>query len=71
MFRVWFCDLEKALVAFRKVVKDDLFCKIEGNVYGDFVFTLNEEETYIVKHIDFTVWHNYGDWRNPNWREVK
>ena len=71
MFRVWFCDLEKAIAAFRKVVKDDLFCKIEGNIYGDFVFTLSEKETYIVKHIDFTIWHNYGDWRNPDWKEVK
>lgn len=61
MFRVWFCDLEKALAAFRKVVTDDLFCKIEGNCYGDFVITLNEKETYIVKHDDFSVWHNIYD----------
>lgn len=71
MFRVWFCDLEKAITAFRKVVTDDLFCKIEGNYHGDFVITLDDKKIYIVKHQDFSVWHNYGDWLNPDWREVK
>lgn len=71
MFRVWFCDLEKALVAFRKVVKDDCFCKIEGNWDGDFLITLNERERYIVKCDDFSVWRPVGDWRNGHWEEVK
>lgn len=71
MYRVWFDDLEKAIMALRAVVTDDMFCKIEGNIYGDFIFTLHEKEAYIVKHTDFTVWHNYGDWRNPDWKEVK
>ena len=71
MYRVWFNDLEKAIVAFRAVVKDDLFASIEGNAYGDFIFRLNENEWYLVKHTDFTVWHNFGDWRKPDWREIK
>lgn len=71
MYRVWFDDLEKAIAALRKVVKDDLFCFISGNAYGDFVFKLDEEITYIVKHNDFSVWRNFGDWRNPDWREIK
>lgn len=71
MYRVWFCDLEKAIAALREAINDDLFCKVEGNAYGDFIFTINEKETYVVKHIDFSVWHNYGDWRNPDWRRVK
>lgn len=67
MFRVWFCDLEKALAAFRKVVKDDCFCKIEGNWDGDLIITLDERENYIVKCDDFSIWHQ----RNGRWEEVK
>lgn len=78
MFRVWFDDLEKAIAVFRKVVTDELFCSISGNYMGDFVFQMNDEVKYIVKHesfragnTEFTVWRNYGDWRNPDWREVR
>ena len=71
MYRVWFCDLEKAIAALRAVVTDDLFCNIKGNYHGDFVFEMNETTTYIVKHEDFRVWRNFGDWRNPDWREIK
>lgn len=71
MYRVWFDDLEKAIAAFRKVVKDELFCSISGNWKGDFIFELDEERKYIVKHDDFSVWRNFGDWRNPDWREIK
>lgn len=71
MFRVWFDDLEKAIAAFRKVVDDPMFCSISGNFYGDFVFQTTENVKYIVKHEDFSVWRNFGDWRNPDWKEVK
>jgi hypothetical protein len=71
MYRVWFDDLEKAIAALRKVERDALFCSISGNAYGDFVFEIAEGITYIVKHNDFSVWRNVGDWRNPDWREIK
>lgn len=67
MYRVWFSDLEKAIVAFRAVVKDDLFSSIEGNAYGDFIFRIDESVTYIVKHNDFSVWKLDGDWRTGKW----
>ena len=71
MYRVWFDDLEKAIAAFRAVVMDELFESISGNVYGDFVFQIQGNIKYIVKHNDFTVWRNFGDWRKPDWREVR
>ena len=77
MYRVWFKDLEKAVAALREVVKDELFCSISGNAYGDFVFKMNDDVTYIVKHlyrrngdIEFHVWRNFGDWKEPDWREI-
>ena len=71
MYRVWFDDLEKAIAAVRSKTSHDLFGSISGNAYGDFVFKIDEEITYIVKHDDFSVWRNCGDWRNPDWREIK
>lgn len=71
MYRVWFDDLEKAIAAFRKVIHEELFCSISGNFYGDFVFEIAEDIRYTVKHDDFSVWRNFGDWRNPDWREIK
>lgn len=71
MYRVWFDDLEKAIAVFRKVVADELFCSISGNWKGDFIFKLDDETSYTVKHDDFSVWRNFGDWRNPDWREIK
>lgn len=71
MYRVWFDDLEKAIAAFRKVRPDELFCSIRGNAYGDFIFKITEDVSYTVKHNDFSVWCNFGDWRNPDWREIK
>ena len=71
MYRVWFDDLEKAIAAIREKIGDDLFCEIKGNAYGDFVFNLAEDRKYIVKHTDFSVWENCGDWRNPEWKEIK
>ena len=43
MYRVWFDDLEKAIAAFRKVVKDELFHSIIGNAYGDFIIQTDEQ----------------------------
>ena len=60
MFRVWFDDLEVAIAALRKVIPDELFVSISGNVYGDFIFEIAEGVKYTVKHNDFTVWHNFG-----------
>lgn len=74
MFRGWFDDLEKAITAFRALGIDDLFCSISVNLYGDFVFEITEGVKYFVKHDSFggyTVWRNFGDWRNPDWREIK
>ena len=71
MYRVWFEDLQKAVIAFRARTKHNLFYSVSGNAYGDFVFKIDEEITYIVKHDDFSVWRNWGDWRNPDWREVR
>lgn len=71
MYRVWFDDLEQAIAAFRKAVPSEMFTSISGNVYGDFIFKINEGLQYTVKHNDFTIWRNFGDWRNPDWREVK
>lgn len=71
MYRVWFDDLEKALAAVRSKTAHALFCSISGNACGDFVFKIDEDTTYIVKHEDFSVWRDWGDWRNPDWREVR
>lgn len=71
MYRVWFSDLEKAIAAFRAVVTDELFGFISGNWKGDFIFQTDEDTKYIVKHEDFSVWRNFGDWRNPDWKEIK
>lgn len=71
MYRVWFEDLQKAVIIFRARTGHDLFCSVSGNAYGDFVFKINEDTTYIVKHTDFSVWENCGDWRNPEWKEIK
>lgn len=77
MYRIRFDDLEKAIAAFRKVVPDELFCSISGNAYGDFIFEISEDIKYTVKHNDFSVrrndssvWRNFGDWRNPDWRKI-
>lgn len=74
MFRGWFDELEKAITAFRALGIDDLFCSISVNLYGDFVFEIAEGVKYFVKHDslgNYSVWRNFGDWRNPDWREIK
>lgn len=71
MYSVWFCDLEKAIKAFRKACPHfETFTSIHGNVYGDFVIKYNND-SYIIKHSDFSVWHlEGGDWRTGKWVEV-
>ena len=71
MYRVWFDDLEKAIAAMRNKTTHELFASIKGNAYGDFVFQIDDGIKYIVKHGDFSVWKNWGDWRNPEWKEVR
>ena len=71
MYRVWFDDLEKAIASLRAKTSAELFCSISGNWKGDFVFEIAEGRKYVVKHEDFSVWQNFGDWREPDWREIK
>ena len=70
MYRVWFCDLERAIAAFREKVKTDLFCSIVGNAYGDFVFHIDENKEYIVKHNDFSVWELKNGWKDGKWVQL-
>lgn len=71
MYSVWFADLPKAVKAFRgKFPNIVLFTSISGNVMGDFLFK-TETDTYIVKHDDFSVWYQEGDWRTGKWVEAK
>lgn len=67
-YNVWFCDLEKVIEAFREKVNASTFSSISGNAYGDFVIK-HGDDTWIVKHRDFSVWHLVGDWRDGKWVE--
>ena len=71
MYTVWFCDLEKAIKAFRKAYPNfETFTSIHGNAYGDFVIKY-DDDLYIVKHSDFSVWHLEGaGWKASKWVEV-
>lgn len=70
MYSVWFQDLEKVIQVMKeKVPTMETFSEIRGNAYGDFVI-INGEDTYIVKHQDFTILHREGDWKNGKWVEV-
>lgn len=70
MYSVWFSDLEKAIKAFHKRFPFwDTFDKIEGNAYGDFVIK-SGDDTFIVKHTDFSVWKLERNWKNGQWVEV-
>jgi hypothetical protein len=71
MYRVWLADVEKAIAAIREKTGAELFCSISGTWNGDFVFEIAEDRKYFVKHDDFSVWINFGDWKNPDWREIK
>ena len=71
MYRVWFQDLEKALKVFQEKVRCDMFYSIQGNAWGDFVFYIDELDTYIVKHDDFTVWKAIRDGVCTQWEEIK
>lgn len=71
MYRVWFQDLEKALKVFQEKVPCDLFCSIKGNAWGDFVFYIDETDTYIVKHDNFTVWKLLTNGVCQQWEEIK
>ena len=66
MYSVWFCDLEKAIKAFRAACPNfETFTSIQGNANGDFVIRYNEE-LFVVKHSDFSVWRQ----ENGKWVEV-
>lgn len=70
MYRVQFDDLEKAIAALRKVVKDPMFCSITGTYKGGFIFKMDDEVSYTVRLCDFTVWRNFGTWQKPDWRKI-
>ncbi len=80
MYRVWFMDLERAVDALIEKVEQnenitlEMFGSIEGNAYGDFVFRIDKDRTYVVKHNDFSVWKKNTDWRDSRdgmWKELK
>ena len=80
MYRVWFMDLERAVDALIEKVEQnenitlEMFGSIEGNAYGDFVFRIDKNRTYVVKHNDFSVWKQKTDWRDSRdgmWKELK
>ena len=80
MYRVWFMDLERAVDALIEKVEQnenitlEMFGSIEGNAYGDFVFRIDKNRTYVVKHSDFSVWKQNTDWRDSRdrmWKELK
>lgn len=80
MYRVWFMDLERAVDALIEKVEQnenitlEMFGSIEGNAYGDFVFHIDKDRTYVVKHSDFSVWKKNTDWRDSRdgmWKELK
>ena len=70
-YSVWFCDLEKAVKALRaKVPNLETFNSIEGNAYGDFLVKTDTEK-WIIKHRDFSVWHEEkGKHKWGNWVEL-
>jgi hypothetical protein len=70
MYRVWFCDLEKAIKALQEKTGHEMFCYVQGNVHGDFVFKIDEFKSYVVDHHDFTVWELPQKWTDP-WKELK
>jgi hypothetical protein len=71
MYQVWFVDLERAIAALLEKTGASLFSSISGNVFGDFVFQMDKETTYLVKHSDFSVLKLVGDWRKGEWVEIK
>ena len=74
MYRVWLADAEKAIAAVREKTGAELFCSISGNWHGNFIFEIDKDVKYFVTHDnfgDYTVWRNFGDWQNPDWREIK
>lgn len=65
----WIVDFEKALAAIKDKTYASLISSIEVNWYGDFIVKV-DDITYCVDHNDFSVWRNFGDWRESDWREV-
>ena len=71
MYSVWFIDLEEVIYQLKKKLPDfTTFCSIRGNANGDFIVE-SETEKYIVKHTDFSIWKQVGDWKTGKWEEVK
>lgn len=69
MYSIWISDIEKAIKVFKNKVGIDLVDRISGNAYGDLVFS-KDTTTWIIKHNDFSVWRNFGDWRHEDWRRL-
>lgn len=68
---VFLQDLEKAVkVLTEKIPNFSTFSSIMGNCEGNFVVKRNDE-TFIIKTKDWTVWQLKNSWRNPEWVELK
>ena len=68
MSRVWFSDLDKAIKALLHAIPHlTMLCNIRGNPHGDFIFSIDEDVSYLVKHDDFSVWripqYGYERWQ--------
>ena len=63
-------DFGKALQVIKQKMPELVFTSIACNIYGNFVIKKNDE-TFIVKSEDWTVWELKNGWRNPEWVELK
>lgn len=41
------------------------------NPYGNMVISIKQPPEIYVVRPDYTIWHNFGDWLHPDWREIK
>lgn len=70
LYRVWIQDVEKAITVFRKAFPyKTMICGINGNAHGDYILIIDENERYLVKHDDFSIWKCPKDWREK-WQKV-
>lgn len=70
-YSVWIEDLDKAIAVFSgKMPLHTPVNSITGNAFGDFVI-INDENTYIIKHTDWSLWKLEGSWSDGvKWVEV-
>jgi hypothetical protein len=63
-------DFGKVLQIIKQKMPELVFTSITCNIYGNFVIKKNDE-TFVVKAEDWTVWQLKNGWRNPEWVELK